>query len=123
MKTFLSDLNIWSDIDKAHAQELIPCPDGTMAEESVGCVKTPEAIVKPYTSMPELFLRLASILMNISVFAATVMLMYGAIVYVLSASDERKIQKAKRIMFWSLIGLVLALIARFVVNYFLGIVT
>ena len=122
MKTLLSKLNIWST-DKAYAQELIPCPDGTMAEKSIGCVKTPEAVAKPETTMPELFLHLASILMNISMVAAIIILTYGGIYYSLSAGDPEKIRKAKRIMFWSFVGLIVALTARYIVNYFLGIVT
>lgn len=110
-------------IATAYAQDLISCPDGTMADPSIGCVQTPGSIVSPESSILQIILKSISAFMTFVVGVAVITLIYGGIRYALSAGDESQIQKAKRILFWGIFGLVVALLATFVTNFILNIVT
>ena len=103
--------------------KLIPCPDGTMADPSIGCVKTPGTVVSPESGIAELILKISVTAMSLVIAAAVLMLIYGGIVYALAAGNDEKIHKSKQIMFWSVVGLIVALLARTLVVYILGIVT
>lgn len=96
----------------AHAQNLIDCPDGTQADVSIGCVSTPGSVVNSETNISELILKLASGLLSAAIAIAVIFMIYGGIQYAIAAGDEDKIQKAKRTLIWSVIGLVIALLAR-----------
>lgn len=61
--------------------------------------------------------------MSATAVVATVLLIYGGIMYALAAGDDEKIRHSKRIMLWSLVGLAVSLIARGVAQFVLGIVT
>jgi hypothetical protein len=108
--------------DNAHAQDLISCPDGTMADPSIGCVQTPGALVNPQSDLLGIVLKFSSGLMFFLAGVATISLIYGAIRYAMAAGDENQIQTAKRIMIWSVVGLVLGLLAGYVVQLVIGIV-
>lgn len=120
MKTFLSNITTWQ---KVYAQDLIPCPDGSYADPSIGCVETPGGVVASEANAMELILQIASVLMTVVATVAVIMMIIGGITYALSAGDEDKIQKAKRIIFWSVVGLIVALIARFVALNIINVVT
>ena len=107
----------------AYAQNLIPCPDGTYAEPSIGCVTTPGAVVAPESSIVDLILRVASIFMAVVAGVAVVALIFGGISYAMALGNDEKLQKAKRMIFWSIFGLVVALIARFGVQFVLSVIT
>lgn len=107
----------------AHAQELIPCPDGTMADPAVGCATPPVTVVNPSSSLLEIILRFSGILMTFIVSVATMVLIYGGIRYAMAAGDQDQTQSAKRVMFWAVFGLVLGLLARFVVQFILNVIT
>lgn len=110
-------------IEKAYAQDLIPCADGTMADPLIGCVSTPESIVNPESSLAGILLNFASGLMAFVSGVAILTLIYGAIRYALAAGSNEQINKAKRIMFWSIFGLVVGLLSVFVAEMILGIVS
>jgi hypothetical protein len=103
--------------------QLIPCPDGTMADSSIGCVNTPSAVVSPNSSITEIILNAASTAMSLVIVAAVIMLMYGGISYTIAAGDDAKIRKSKRIMLWGVIGFIVALLARLLTKFVLQIVT
>ncbi len=111
--------SIWA-IDQAHAQQLINCPDGTKADPSIGCVNTPGALAQPNTSLTELFLNGSNHFMTVVIAVTVIMLMVSAIQYALAAGDGEKIQKSKRNMFWSVLGLVIAILAKFIVLFVLN---
>lgn len=119
MKHFLSNITTWQ---KVYAQDLIPCQDGSFADPAIGCVQTPEAVVASETSAVELVLQIASVLMTVVAAAAVVMLIVAGIMYALSAGDEDKMRKAKRIILWSIVGLIVALLARFIAQLVIGTV-
>lgn len=119
MKTFLSNIITWQ---KVYAQNLIPCPDGSYADPSIGCVEIPGGVVTSEANAMELVLQIASILMTVVATVAVIMMIIGGITYALSAGDEDKMQKAKRIIFWSIVGLIVALIARFVAQAVISVV-
>jgi len=119
MKQFLSSIITWQ---KAYAQDLIPCSDGSYADPAIGCVEAPGGLAAPETSVTELVLQITSVLMTIVAAAAVIMLIIAGIMYALSAGDEEKMQKAKRIILWSVIGLIVALVARFVAQGVIGLV-
>jgi hypothetical protein len=118
MKQFFKNIVAWQNTYAQ--QDLIPCPDGTYADPAIGCVETPGGVVSSESSAVELILQIASILMSVVAGIAAIMLIVGGITYALSAGDDEKMQKAKRIMFWSIFGLVVALIARFLAQFVLN---
>ena len=94
-----------------------------MADPSIGCANAPVSAVSSYTSITEIILKIASILMSVTAVAATILLIYGGIMYAMAAGDDERIRKSKRIIIWSMVGLAVSLIARTVAHYILGIVT
>ena len=98
------------------AQELIPCPDGSMADPAIGCVSVPGHLVQPESDMVLLLLNSAGGLMWIVSALAVFTMIYGGIRYMTAAGEEEKIDQAKRILFWGGVGLVVALLARYMVN-------
>lgn len=122
MKQFINSFGNWLDITKAYAQDLIPCPDGTMADPMIGCVTMPGSVANPESGIAELILQIASTFMAIVAIAAVVMLIVGGITYALSAGDDEKIRNAKRMMFWSIFGLIVALVARFTAQLVLDVI-
>jgi len=103
--------------------QLIPCSDGTMADPTIGCTSAPPSAVSSYTNITEVILNIATILMSATAVIATVLLIYGGVMYALAAGDDEKIRKSKRIILWSMVGLAVTLIARTVAQFILGIVT
>lgn len=101
-------------INVAQAQDLIPCPDGTMADINIGCVKVPASILNPNSSLVELILKFTSGLMSFIAIATIITLIYGAIKYVIASGNDEKINKAKKIMLYATIGLILALLAGYI---------
>lgn len=110
-------------IGKAYAQELIPCEDGTMADPVVGCIETPKAIVNTQSEILSIILKSADAVVTIAVAASIAVLIYGGIVYAISMGNEDKIRTAKNIIFWSIFGLVLALLAKYIVTIILVLIT
>jgi len=110
-------------IGSAYAQELIPCPDGTLADPSIGCVETPGIIINPESNLINIILQLADGLLLFVAGIATISLIYGGIKYATSIGNEAELSRAKRILFWSIFGLIVALLAKFVVGTVTGIVS
>ncbi len=110
-------------IKGAHAQTLIACSDGTYADPSIGCVEVPSALVSPEADTLSIILSIAEKLVDITVVASAAFLIYGGIAYALSLGNERKIQRAKRVIFWSIFGLILTLLAKYIVNAILLFIT
>jgi len=110
-------------MENVYAQNLIPCPDGTMADPTIGCVGTPANVVNPSSDLLEIILRFAATFTMFIAGAATIILIYGGIRYAMAAGDNEQIQNAKRMMFWAVFGLVVALLSRFVVQFILNVIT
>lgn len=110
-------------IGTAYAQNLIPCEDGTMADPTVGCIETPKAIVNTQSELLSIILKTADAVVTIAAVVSVAVLIYGGIVYALSMGNEDKIETAKRIIFWSVFGLVLALLAKYIVMAVLVLIT
>ena len=112
MKKILGSIIASLGFQVAHAQELIPCADGTMADPSIGCVTMPASIVNANTPISEIILKVATFGTTGVIAVATALLIIGGVLYATAAGEDEKIQKAKRLLFWSAIGLVLSLTAR-----------
>ena len=110
-------------IEKAYAQELISCPDGTMADPSIGCVQVPSAIVNPESGLLQIVFKITSGFMSIIAGIAIIFVIYGGIKYATAVGDEEQVRKVKRILFWSILGLIIALLATFVTGTVLDVVT
>lgn len=110
-------------IGKAYAQELIPCEDGTIADSVVGCTETPKAIVSSQSEILSIILKSADAIVTIAVAASVAVLIYGGIAYAISMGNEDKIRTAKNIIFWSIFGLIVTLLAKYIVNAVLVIIT
>lgn len=110
-------------IANAYAQDLIPCEDGTMADPSIGCPQTPTAIVNTHSEILSIILKSADAVVSIAAGAAVIVLIYGGIIYATSMGNDEKLSKAKNIIFWSIFGLVVALLAKYIVSAVLVIIT
>ncbi len=110
-------------IGKAYAQNLIPCPDGTMADPDVGCTNVPEALINSQSSIAEVLLRIAGGLLSFIVGFAIISLIYGGMRYSMATGSKKEIEKAKNIIFWSIFGLIVAILAKYVTGFVLGIIT
>jgi hypothetical protein len=107
----------------AQAQNLIPCADGTMADPTVGCTEAPKAIVNPHSEILGIILKTADAVVIIAVLASVGFLVYGGILYAISVGNEDKIKTAKNTLFWSVFGLIVALLAKYIVSAVLVIIT
>ena len=105
----------------AHAQELIPCPDGSQADSTIGCTTIPANILNPSADILKLILKTADGLLMILTGIAVIFLMYSAIRYAMAAGNDDQINKAKRAMFWSVFGLAISSISIFVVQFIMDI--
>ena len=108
-------------IETAYAKDLLPCPDGSMADPLVGCVETPGAVINPESNLVSIILQIADGALLLIVGLAVITLIYAGIKYASSVGNETGLSKAKRIIFWSIFGLITALLAKFVVGMVLGI--
>jgi hypothetical protein len=109
-------------IATAYAQNLIPCQDGTFADPGIGCVKTPASLVSAESNLVQIILKFANGLMTFIAGVAIITLIYGGIRYTMAAGDENQIQIAKKIIFWSIFGLIVGLLAVFVTDLIIDIV-
>jgi hypothetical protein len=106
-------------ISKLLAQNLIPCPDGSMADPAIGCVQIPGGVVNPESSLLHLIFKIAEQGMMVATGIAIIFMIYGGIRYAVAAGDEARINTAKRTLFWSGFGLIVALLAQFVAGFVL----
>lgn len=105
----------------AYAQNLIPCPDGTMADPKIGCVETPGNIVNPQSGLIDLILKTGKFVGGGAAVIATLFLIYGGILYATAAGDSEKIDKAKRTLFWAVFGLIVSLLALYLAQFVIGV--
>jgi hypothetical protein len=98
------------------ANTLIPCADGTMADPSIGCVTMPAGLANVNTPISEVILNIAGVALTAVIVVATGFLIYGGIQYAMAVGDEEKLQKSKRLIVWSMIGLALAVTARMLIG-------
>ena len=93
-----------------------------MADPSIGCVETPGGLVNPDSNIISIILSVAGSLMTFVAGIAIATLIYGGIRYAMAIGNEEAVNKAKRIIFWSVFGLIVAILARFVANFVLDLV-
>jgi hypothetical protein len=110
-------------IGTAYAQDFIPCADGTMADPAVGCTEAPKAIVGTQSEILGIILKTADAVVMIAVMVSVAVLIYGGIVYAMSVGNEDKIRTAKNVLFWGVFGLIVTLLAKFIVSAVLLIIT
>lgn len=120
MKIILSSIIVGLGFQVAHAQELIPCSDGTMADPSIGCVTMPTSIVNANTPISEIILKVATLGTTGVIAVSTVLLIIGGVLYSTAVGDEEKLQKSKRLILWSAIGLAVSLTARLLLGALAG---
>ena len=116
-------MKIFSLINIVHAQELIPCPDGTMADAEIGCTITPKGIVDPEIGLLEIILKFGEMTMNIIASLAIIVLIYGGIRYAMGRGNEEDTNKAKRIIKWSIIGLILGLLTKYIIQFIFNLIS
>ena len=58
-----------------------------------------------------------SIALNIAVIIGVIMIMYSAFLYVSSFGKEEQAETAKKTLLWSIIGTVVVVLARIIVNF------
>jgi hypothetical protein len=109
-------------IAAAYAQNLTPCQDGTFADPSIGCVKTPSSLVSAESDLARIILKFANSSMVFVIGIAVITLIYGGIRYTMAAGNEDQIKIARKIIFWSIFGLIVGLLAVFITNFIIDIV-
>ena len=103
-----------------YAQNLIPCPDGTMADPAVGCVTPiPGTVIDPGSSALSIILNIADYLMWVAAGVAALFLIWGAIRYATAVGEQEQVDQAKRTMLWSVLGLAISLLATQIVQFLL----
>ncbi len=102
-------------------EELIPCPDGSLADPTIGCVGIPPSIVDANSKLSDLLLLAGSGLLSLASLGAILSLIYGGIQYAMAQGDEARTERAKRILLWSVFGLLAALLAQGAAALLLGI--
>ena len=107
----------------AKAQELISCPDGTLADPKIGCVSVPASVVNPESNLVNLIFEIANTIMMGVGSLAVAFLIYGAIRYATAAGDQEQIDRAKRVLFWSVFGLILSGLALLLAKGILNILS
>lgn len=107
----------------AQGQNLIPCEDGTMADPTVGCAEAPKAVVNSQSGILEIILKTADAVVMIAIIASVASLIYGGIVYAMSMGNEEKMKTAKNILFWGVFGLIVTVLAKYIVSAVLLIIT
>lgn len=95
------------------------CPDGTVKDPSIGCFEAPWGIVDSYSSLSEMLVKGANVLLLFAGSIATIMLVYSGIQYSLAMGDDDKMNTAKRNIKWSLVGLWISLSAFGIVEFVL----
>lgn len=65
--------------------------------------------------------KISDIMMTILGVLSVVMIVYGGIQYTISAGDAKKIESAKNTILYSVIGLVVAILAGTIVNFVMGV--
>ncbi|MFH0820474.1 MAG: pilin [Candidatus Peregrinibacteria bacterium] len=104
----------------AYAQNLIPCPDGTMADPAVGCVTPiPGTVIDPGSNVLSIILNITGYLMWVAAGVAVLLLIWGAIRYSAAAGEQDQVDQAKRTLLWSVLGLAVSLLATQIVQFFL----
>jgi len=116
MKKIISLILASIGLRTAYAQELIPCPDGTLADPSIGCVTMPASVADSNTSISEIVLSVASLALTGVIVVATLILIYGGIQYAMAVGDEEKLQQSKRLIIWGVVGLAIAVTARLLIS-------
>lgn len=119
-------MSIWKSIIGtvlAQNSELIPCEDGTLADPEVGCIRAPKAIVQTQSEILNIILKTADAVVTVAAAVSVVVLIYGGIVYAISMGNEDKIKTAKSIIFWGIFGLIVTLLAKYIVTAVLLIIT
>lgn len=119
MKKLSLFITAWLYAGMAYAQDLIPCADGTYADPTIGCVAAPTSVIRSESNIAELILKIASGFMVFVMGVAVIGIIYGGITYAMAMGVEEKLQKAKRAILWSVVGLVIALLARLVAEFIL----
>ncbi len=61
--------------------------------------------------------------MTIAAAGSVIALIYGGIIYATSLGNEERLKNAKGILFWSIFGLIVALLAKYIVSAILVIIT
>jgi len=107
----------------AQGQNLIPCEDGTLADPTVGCAEAPKAVVGSHSEILGIILKTADAVVMIAVIGSVITLIYGGIVYAMSMGNEDKLKTAKNILFWGVFGLIVTLLAKYIVSAVLLIIT
>jgi len=102
---------------------LIPCPDGTMANKSIGCITAPSGIINTESSIVDLVLKVASGMISVVIGLSVIFMIYGGIKYITSVGNDDRIQVAKRIIFWSILGLITSITSYFVIQFITGVIS
>ena len=88
-----------------------------MADKSIGCITAPSSIINADSSLISMILKGANGLVFIVIGISAIFLIYAGIKYATSLGNDEKIQEAKRMIFWSLFGLILSITAVIVIQF------
>lgn len=95
------------------------CQDWTEMDPSIGCINAPVGIIDSYTSFYSLMIRVSDLMLVFAGSIAVIMLIISGLQYATAMGDDKKIDKSKRNMKWSAIGLLISLSAYWIVEFVL----
>lgn len=83
----------------------------------------PEIFQSPIgdVSVPEVLTKVVNWLLSFVAILAMLGLVWGAIMFIISLGNESGIQRAKKIVLWSVIGLAVALLSFLIIQFVAGI--
>ena len=101
------------------------CPSGNDVTKSgvkggIECAKGNDANAN---TLPEIILSVVNVILFVLGIIAVIMIIYGGIRYVLSAGDATKVTSAKNTIMYSIVGLIVAVLAYAIVNFVIANIT
>ncbi|MFA5433497.1 MAG: hypothetical protein WC319_11600 [Candidatus Paceibacterota bacterium] len=75
-------------------------------------------IAFPHPATPPVGLIILDWIIGIAMILAPLVIIYGGLKYMLARGDKKKISQAKKVILYGILGLILVLVASFLINIF-----
>lgn len=85
------------------------------------CAQNPDSPLCSKTDLWTYVIKITNTMMIVLGALSVIMIIYGGIQYVLSAGDAKKVESAKNTILYSVIGLIVAILAGAIVNFVTGV--
>lgn len=96
------------------------CPNGTLRAGNSYTNSIAECNIENDTSLMDTVKTIINVIIGLIGLASVAFIIYGGFQYITSAGDAAKVKRAKDTILYSVIGLVVAILAFAIVNFVLG---